>query len=326
MKLSHSGLCLPRIIAIAITLFFLGTIQAAAAPFQICDSSGRDSLPNGYHWELWTNKGSGNVCMTVLGEDATFKVKWNNVGNFVARVGLKFDESQKHAALGTVTADYAFTKSDLKNMSYYGIYGWTVEPLVEFYVLEDWYGWNPSKDPKNHTNKGTVTVDGAQYDVWTRVQKDQPSIVGKATFPQIFSIRKQTSQSGHISVSEHFKKWEQMGFKLGNMYEIKIKVEGYSSSGNCDVTKAIIKVNGKIPTEVLSAPGQQVHHQFSFTNNGTSNGVYTLISLTGETVRSMTLNPENPSVFPTDKVPPGMYYLQFKGEGIAPVTRPLFVR
>lgn len=292
-------------------------------PHKICNESEMGFMPNGYHYELWTNKEGGNVCMNVSGNDATFSANWSNVGNFVARVGLMFDTTKTHQEIGKMTADFAFSKSGLQNMSYYGVYGWTVKPLVEYYVLEDWNSWNPSKDASAQ-KKGTVNIDGGTYDVWYSMRYNMPSIEGeKTTFPQIFSIRTQTRQSGHIDISKHMESWEKMGIGLGKMYEAKIKVEGYKSSGNCNVTKAEIKVNGQIPTVTLP---RMVKDRYTISGNSTVQGVYNLITLTGETIRSVEYNPARPDFFPTNNIARGMYYLQLRGNGVALVTKPIIVR
>lgn len=307
------------------------TQKVITFPYVIDNKNESGPMPNGYDYELW-KQSAGTVKMTVYNDEGKFKVDWSNINNFVARVGLKYDETKTHGEIGTFTADVAFQKGALQGsgLAYYGIYGWTVDPLVEFYVMEDWTNWRPQGGDGAHTAKGTISVDGSQYNVLTRQQQNQPSIKGTASFPQVFSIRQQTRSSGTISISEHFKQWEKLGITLGKLYEVKIKVESYSesnaSSGSCNVTKAIIMVNGKIPTATVPARGVIAQEHYSFSDNNNTQGVYTLISLNGEKIKSMTLNPSKPSIFPTDNVAPGLYFLQFQRNGIVPVTKPLLVK
>jgi len=326
--------------ALAMTFVFMSTLHAGSQavasakavtfPHVVKDTNEIGPMPNGYDYELWKQK-PGSVTMTVYNDEAKFKVEWTNINNFVSRVGLKFDETQTHQEIGTFTADLAFQKSTVQNgLAYYGIYGWTVDPLVEFYIMEDWDNWRPKAGEGDHLSKGTNTVDGAVYDIVTRQMVNQPSIKDVQSFPQVFSIRQNKRSSGAISISEHFKQWESKGIKMGKLYEVKIKVESYSgenaSSGSCNVTKAQVMLNGKIPTGIGSLPRLATPERYSFSDNSSNQGEYTLISLTGEKIRSMTLNSSKPVQFPTDNVAPGMYYLHFKGNGSAPVTKPLLVK
>ncbi|HLV30124.1 MAG TPA: glycoside hydrolase family 11 protein [Chitinispirillaceae bacterium] len=339
MKALYRGVQFRCIAAIAMTFLLMNAMDTDAQQGNdeektfplVVNQNESDSLPNGYHYEMW-KQNPGTVQMTVYNDDAKFRVEWSNIQNFVARIGLKYDETQTHDEIGTFTADVAFQKSGIQGdgLAYYGIYGWTVDPLVEFYVMEDWENWRPHAGDGNHNSKGTINVDGSQYDVITRQMHNQPSVKGDASFPQIFSIRQNTRSSGSISISEHFKEWERLGVSLGKLYEVKIKVESYSgsngSNGSCNVTQGVIKVNGEIPTAVRPSRGTIARkHPIFFDNNGTR-GVYSLISLTGAKIRSMTFDPSKPVDFSTNDVAPGLYYLQFKGNNITPVTRPMLVK
>lgn len=342
MNSQNHGFRIEWIATLAMATIFMNTLNAGAAeeeeepkeitfPYEINSKNESGPMPNGYHYELWKQT-PGTVRMKVLGDEGKFNVEWSNINNFVTRVGLKYDTTKTHAEIGTFTADVAFQKSGIQGsgLAYYGIYGWTVDPLVEYYVMESWDNWRPKAGQGDHISKGTITVDGAQYDVITRQMQNQPSIKGTQSFPQVFSIRQQIRSSGNISVSEHFKQWEKLGINLGLLYEVKIKVESYSennsSSGSCNVTKAVIKVNGQIPTATIPARGAMAPEYSSFSDNTTAHGVYTLISLNGVKITSITQNPSKPAIFPTDNVAPGLYYLQFRRNGIVPVTKPLLVR
>jgi hypothetical protein len=218
-------------------------MQHSIAQKKFCDNEYRGDVGNGYHYELWTDRKKGNVCMTVYGQDATFKAEWKNVNNCVARVGLKYDTSKTPEQLGEFTADYAFTKSGLKGLAIMGVYGWNVSPLVEYYIVEDWNGSIP-----NFKKMGSITIDGSDYDIRTNVQRNRPSIQGTRTFTQWWSVRKNRRQSGHISVSKHFEAWKKVGAKLGRLYEVKLKAEGYQGSGTVEYTKAVVEINKKFET------------------------------------------------------------------------------
>jgi endo-1,4-beta-xylanase len=202
-------------------------------------SSTQGTLSNGVRYSVWlSNSTSGTNCGTFYGVDATFKASWNmpSDGDFLVRAGLEWNKTQTFEQLGTISADFAYTKTNVTNTKgYIGVYGWSSGPLVEYYIVEEWMGWNPAS---NAEFKGSFEVDGGTYDVYTHTQVNQPSIEGTQTFPQYFSIRKTARQCGHISVTEHFKKWASLGLGLGKMYEAKLLVETMSGSGTIDFTTA----------------------------------------------------------------------------------------
>ena len=203
-------------------------------------SNGQGNVAGGgYSYELWSS-GVGSGSMTVYGVDAQFSAKWTNVGDFLGRVGLGWSSTQTYSQIGTISADFAETKTgSAGGYSYIGIYGWSENPLHEYYIVDDWYGARPVPG----TVVGTFTVDGGTYDVLTHTQVNQPSIQGTATFVQFWSVRKTARTCGHISISQHFAEWASLGMQLGDMEEARILVEVGGGSGSIDFTNADVKVN-----------------------------------------------------------------------------------
>ncbi len=206
----------------------------AVTPLTITDT--KTGTFDGYDYELW--KDSGTTSMTLNG-GGKFSCQWSNINNALFRTGKKYDETKTHQQLGTITLDYAANYQPSGN-SYLAVYGWTVDPLVEYYIIDSWGNWRPP----GATSKGQITVDGATYDVYETTRVNQPSIKGNTTFQQYWSVRTSKRTSGTISVSEHFKAWEKMGMKMGKMYEISLVVEGYQSSGRADITAMSLNVGG----------------------------------------------------------------------------------
>jgi hypothetical protein len=211
---------------------------------QYCSNS-KGNVGGGYSYELWSN-GSGSGCMTVFGVDANFSATWTNVGDLLARIGLGFDETKTPTQIGIISSDFAETKTGNSGLVYVGIYGWSVNPLREYYIIEDWGISRPAgvaSDGTPRTQMGTITVDGDSYDVWKHTQTNKPAITGdNQTFDQYFSVRQTARQCGHISISEHFSKWAGLGLQLGNLEEAKLLVEAQNSSGTIDFTTATVVV------------------------------------------------------------------------------------
>lgn len=174
----------------------------------------------GYTYEYWKDQGTG--CME-LGSGGTFSVDWNNINNLLARKGLRPGSMNQ-------TVTYAANYQPNGN-SYLCVYGWTTSPLVEYYIVDSWGSWRPP----GATSKGTVTSDGGTYDIYETTRTQQPSIEGTQTFQQYWSVRTSKRSSGTITVANHFNAWASLGMNMGSLYEVSLTVEGYQSSGTCDV-------------------------------------------------------------------------------------------
>lgn len=198
---------------------------------------------DGFRYELWNQNSQGTACMT-LGNGALFSGEWNNILNYLARRGLEYDQTQKHEEIGKFYATYdcEYHPTTTSGNSYLSIYGWTVDPLIEYYIIEDWRNWIPSMD-SGATLKGSFTVNGSTYDIYENTRVNQPSIVGNTTFQQYFSIRRDERNSGTINISDHFEMWESIGMKLGKLHEVSFVVEGYQSNGSFNFKALDVFVN-----------------------------------------------------------------------------------
>ncbi len=194
---------------------------------------------NGFNSELWFKGRNGK--MTVYDDaDCAFKAEWNESADFIARVGYFWGKEVENTPSykdldGDIHAEYSYTKTgDSDDYSLIGVYGWSKNPLVEFYICDDSY--NRMSDPWNTTPVGSATIDGAKYNFYQGTMKNMPSVMGdNKTFTQIFSVRQGgTRQCGHISVSEHLRAWEKIGIKTGPLYDCKIAIETGGNKGTID--------------------------------------------------------------------------------------------
>jgi len=227
---------------------------------------------DGYNYELWRDY--GNVSMT-LENGGNFSCSWSNIGNVLCRKGKKFDSTKTHSQIGNISIKYDAQFTPGGN-SYLCVYGWSKDPLVEYYIVESYGTYKPTG-----TAKGSVTIDGGTYELYETTRNNQPSIEGTKTFKQYWSVRTSKRTSGTISVTEHFKAWEKQGMTLGKLYEVALTAEGYQSNGSAKITNNTLTIGG-------SSSGSDSSNSGSGNDSGSGSGSSTTTGATKVEAENMT--------------------------------------
>jgi hypothetical protein len=213
---------------------------AAASPSTDPITGNRRGTFDGFDYEFWSETGSGGVMQLTGG--GTFVGTWDG-RNILFRMGKRLGSVSSYHEYGDIIIEYEATHSITRGeVSYLTAYGWTESPLMEYYVIESRGSYRPGGG-----YMGTIEVDGGTYEVYMDTRFQQPSIQGTQTFPQIFSIRTDNRTSGTITLSDHFKAWEELGLDVsGNLYEVTLCLEGFNSAGIGRVTKHILTVGDEV--------------------------------------------------------------------------------
>jgi endo-1,4-beta-xylanase len=196
-------------------------------------TSNATGTSNGYFYSFWEQ--ASGATMT-LGSGSNYSLTWNTASqNVVAGTGWNPGTSQ--------TVSYSGSWNCNGNC-YLSLYGWTTNPLVEYYIVDNYGSYNPSSGA---TKLGSVNSDGSTYDLYETTRTNEPCITGNScTFNQYWAIRESKRTGGTITTANIFNAWASHGLNLGTPnYEI-LATEGYQSSGSSNIT--VTAGGGSTPT------------------------------------------------------------------------------
>ncbi|RYP74003.1 hypothetical protein DL771_003314 [Monosporascus sp. 5C6A] len=165
-------------------------------------------------WSYWSEGGGNFVCNN--GPGGSYTARWSGNGGFVCGKGWS-------PGSGRYTGQFNAT-----GPGYMAIYGWTRNPLIEYYVIEA-HGDLAPNEP--WTPKGTFTSEEGTYEMFQSTRVNKPSIEGTRTFQQYWSVRTEQRTTGSVNMQRHFDEWAKVNMRLGRHdYQI-LATEGYTSNG-----------------------------------------------------------------------------------------------
>jgi len=273
--------------ACAVVLAVGGTLTATAANAeadrQVCSNT--TGTHNGFYFSFW--KDSGDACM-VLRENGRYSSSWSrSTNNWVGGKGWATGSRR--------TVSYSGTYNPGNNNTYLALYGWTRNPLIEYYVLENFGSYNPASGA---TRMGSVTTDGGTYGIYRSQRVNAPSIDGTATFYQYWSVRESKRTGGTITFANHADAWARSGMNLGSSWAYQVMAtEGYQSQGSSDITVREGTNPGPGPTtgnpgggscsvSVSRAEDWSDRFNTTFSVSGTNNWVVTIRTSSGQTLQN----------------------------------------
>ncbi len=242
---------------------------------------------NGYYYSFW--KDSGDASFDLL-EGGRYKSQWtNSTNNWVGGKGWNPG--------GPKVVNYSGSYNvDNSQNSYLALYGWTRNPLIEYYVVESYGSYNPASC-SGGTDYGSFQSDGATYNVRRCQRVQQPSIDGTQTFYQYFSVRTPKkgfgNVSGTITVANHFNYWASKGLNLGSHDYMVLATEGYQSSGSSDITVSEGTVPQPTSTPISNPTSTPGGGNIVVRARGTAGGEHINLRVGGSVVANWTLTTSN---------------------------------
>ena len=193
---------------------------------------------DGYDWELWSEDDRGTTEMTP-GANGTYTCRWEGCKNCLFRSGRKFSDYPQWDTLDGIQVTYNVDFHGQGN-TYLCVYGWTKNPMVEYYIVETYGEWKP---PGGQGYKGTLTANDGEYEIYSCTHSGPSIEKDWDTFPQYWSVRKSGRTSGVIDIDKHFEAWEKAGMKMGGLFEVALNCEGYGGDQYSARGSATVKQN-----------------------------------------------------------------------------------
>lgn len=213
-----------RLAALSLAALTVGCATTAGnPPQQVC--SNRTGIHDGFFYTFW--KDGGEACLTLHargGYATTYDLSGGR--NLVAGKGWRTGSPAR-------IVGYRADRFDAGSNSYLTLYGWSVDPLIEYYVVDSWgTGFKPPGE--GAAVLGTVTTDGGTYEIYRTTRTQKPSIRGTQTFDQFWSVRTERRPLGSdatITFANHVAAWRARGMNLGTMDYQVMATEGFGSVG-----------------------------------------------------------------------------------------------
>ena len=202
-----------------------------------------------YEYEMWNLNDVGD-CEFEPGE-GSFTCSWKNTDDNYFSMGKNYDTLKlNYKDVPDLSLSYDL-KYDPHGNSFYGAFGYTQSPLMEYYIVDGWDDLRPAAHSAV-MSYGTAVVNGHEYEVFTTYRLNIPTFDGTTTIPQYWSVRKEKASIDNdtgtlhdcIDIAKHFDSWSAFGLDTsGELYSANFFIENNRSSGSAEL-KELVFGNG----------------------------------------------------------------------------------
>lgn len=209
--------------SVALGLALTSVFYCASISAQII-SERSQGFHGDYYYSMFID--TGDAAMT-LHDGGHYTAEWHsNVNNWFGGLGWKpADERIVH---------YSGDFSPTQGAAYLSLYGWMENPIIEYYIVESYFRFNPSTSGQFIAS---YESDGAIYDLY-RYRRVQGGI-NSPFITTYYSVRQQLKGTGAvegtINTATHFKAWIDAGLEMGEQYSMILATEGYQGQGTADI-------------------------------------------------------------------------------------------
>jgi len=181
---------------------------------------------NNFFYNFWTD-GIGNVTYA-NSANGSYSVQWSKCNNFLGGKGWSPGIENKNIT-------YNATKFSTNGDAMLSVYGWTRDPRVEFYIVENWGSWNPALQFGRVRDLLEVDNGGGRYGIG--VVRVVRNALGPDVWTQVWSVRETRRLAGTVNMKGHMDAWrDKLGIDMGTVQFQIVATEAYRSSGEAEVT------------------------------------------------------------------------------------------
>jgi hypothetical protein len=178
--------------------------------------------------------------MSTFDDIPAFIADWNNSGHYIGHFGFGLGTSgTTYGQYSSITVQFAERKSGNtdSHWSFIGVYGWTDNPYVEWYIIDDSFDAMPIEVADcSPMSNSPVQIDGGSCTLCMRpvFNSSGDRCGGRGLSIEYYSIRHNNNPCGQISVTEHFKAWSTAGNLLGNLNQVSLFLEIGAGQGTLE--------------------------------------------------------------------------------------------